>query len=71
MTNPPPLRLRRYTQRSDITQSKFLPASTGPRLEARKDVAESAGLSPRQAKNAIRVANVQKEAFERQVDSES
>lgn len=41
-----------------------------PKVRTRKDAAQEAGLSPDQAKNAVRVANVPKEDFEKQVESE-
>jgi hypothetical protein len=42
-----------------------------PKVLTRKDAAEEAGLSPDQAKDAIRVANVPAEEFERQVESDN
>jgi hypothetical protein len=41
------------------------------RLETRKSAAEKAGLSKRQKDTALRVANVPKEEFEAQIESES
>jgi hypothetical protein len=46
-------------------------AGADPNSETRKDAAKEAGLSPRQAKDAIRVANVDPESFEAQVESEN
>jgi hypothetical protein len=43
----------------------------GPNLETRKSAAEDAGLSERQQKTAVRVANVPKEEFEAQIESDS
>jgi hypothetical protein len=43
----------------------------GPPVETRKEAAEKAGLSERQQKTAVRVANVPKEEFEAQVESDS
>lgn len=40
-----------------------------PKVQTRKDAAADAGLSPDQAKQAIRVANVPAEDFEKQVES--
>lgn len=42
----------------------------GPKVQTRKGVATQAGLSERQAKQSIRVANVEDEDFEQQVESE-
>ena len=44
---------------------------TSPIVQTRKQAASDAGLSPDQAKQAIRVANVPAEEFERQVESEN
>lgn len=41
-------------------------ATGGPKVVTRKDAAEAAGMSERQAKTAVRVANVPAEDFERQ-----
>jgi hypothetical protein len=41
------------------------------RLETRKSAAEKAGLSKRQKDTALRVANVPKEEFEAQIESDS
>lgn len=43
----------------------------GPKVYTRKEAAEDAGLSERQQKTAVRVANVPKEEFEAQVESDS
>jgi hypothetical protein len=43
-------------------------AAGGPKVQTRKEVAEKAGLSPRQAKQMIRVASVPDEQFERMVE---
>jgi hypothetical protein len=48
---------------------KELKAPAGPQLSPRQDAAKDAGLSPKQAKTAIRVANVPNEIFVEQVDS--
>jgi hypothetical protein len=40
-----------------------------PKVETRKEVAAQAGMSPHQAKQAIRVANVPAAEFEKQVES--
>jgi hypothetical protein len=45
-------------------------ADADPRL-TRKDAAEEAGLSERQAKTAIRVASIPAEDFERQIESDN
>lgn len=45
-------------------------AGDGPLYQTRKSAAADAGLTPRQAKNAIRVANVGEESFEKQIESE-
>lgn len=45
--------------------------ATDPRFPSRKDAATGAGLSPRQAKSAIRVANVPEDDFDEQVDSDT
>lgn len=57
---------------------KEIDSATGAHLKrsgadplSRKQAAEDAGMSPRQAKDAIRVANVPAEKFEEQVESES
>jgi hypothetical protein len=42
-----------------------------PNSETRKSAAEKAGLSERQQKTAVRVANVPEEEFETQVESDS
>ena len=42
-----------------------------PKVPTRKDAAREAGLSPDQAKNAIRVANVDEDSFEEQVESDT
>lgn len=41
-----------------------------PKVETRKEIASSAGMSPHQAKQAIRVANVPDHDFEKQVESD-
>ncbi|MDH6275593.1 hypothetical protein M2311_005693 [Rhizobium leguminosarum] len=46
-------------------------ATGGPKVVTRKDAAEAAGMSERQAKTAVRVANVPAEEFERQVESDA
>jgi hypothetical protein len=43
----------------------------GPKSMTRKSAAEKAGLSERQQKTAVRVANVPKEEFEAQIESDS
>lgn len=45
-------------------------ARSAPSLQSRKAAANGAGLSSHQLKQAIRVANVPREDFERQVESE-
>jgi hypothetical protein len=42
----------------------------GPSVETRKQAAEEAGLSERQQKTAVRVANIPEEEFEAQVESD-
>jgi hypothetical protein len=42
-----------------------------PKVQTRKDAAASAGLSPDQLKTALRVHNVPREDFERQVESDN
>jgi len=44
--------------------------SDGPKVLTRKDAGHNAGLSDRQIKDAIRVANVPEESFEDQVESD-
>jgi hypothetical protein len=44
-------------------------AADHPKVESRKDIAASVGMSPHQAKQAVRVANVPAADFERQVES--
>lgn len=44
---------------------------SGPKVQTRKDAATEAGLSERQAKQAIRVANIPKENFEALIESDS
>jgi hypothetical protein len=45
-------------------------AAAGPKVETRKSTAADAGMSERQAKTAIRVANVPQETFLDQVESD-
>lgn len=42
---------------------------SGPNVETRKDVGERAGMSDRQIKTAIRIANIPKREFEKAVES--
>jgi hypothetical protein len=46
-------------------------ADTDTNSSVRKKVADAAGLSPRQAVTAVRVANVPAESFERQIESDA
>lgn len=46
-------------------------SDSGPKVLTRKDAAESAGMSERQMKTAIRVANVPADDFNRQVESDN
>ena len=46
-------------------------AAGDTKVPTRKDAAEDAGLSPRQAATALRVANVPAEDFDRQVESDN
>lgn len=43
----------------------------GPKVYTRKEAAEDAGLSERQQKTAVRVANIPEEDFEAKVESDS
>ena len=43
----------------------------GPKVQTRRQAAVDAGLSERQAKTTLRVANVPEDEFDRQVDSEN
>jgi hypothetical protein len=54
----------------DRKSEEYQTDGTGP-LITRKDAAEAAGMSERQAKTAVRVANVPTEEFERQVESDT
>lgn len=53
----------------DRKSEDYQRAGGGP-LISRQQVASDAGMSPRQTKQAIRVANVPAEDFERQVESD-
>ena len=46
-------------------------AGADPNVRTRKQAAADAGLSPRKAKDSIRVANVPEESFEEQLESDS
>ncbi|TBF29313.1 hypothetical protein [Rhizobium ruizarguesonis] len=54
----------------DRKSEEYQTGGAGP-LITRKDAAEAAGMSERQAKTAVRVANVPAEEFERQVESDT
>ena len=45
-------------------------SGTDPNSSTRKQTAKKAGLSPRQAKDAIRVANINGDSFDQQVESD-
>jgi AraC-like DNA-binding protein len=52
------------------TRTDLQPSAAGDTRLTRKHVAEEAGMSPRQMHTALRVANVPREDFERQVESD-